>query len=92
MFLVSAKEVGFNVSEWICPDGYNEEGTCFDLFTTDDSSRLGFISTANISSNWWLRSTWSRGSYDFHSVSKLGTANYSSSSATYVVVPAFVIG
>ena len=91
MFLASAKEVGFNVSGWTYPDGCNAEGTCFDLFTTDNSSRTGFMSTANISSSWWLRSA---GSYDtrgFYYV--LTTGDYSDLNALYanVVVPAFVI-
>ena len=92
MFLASAKEVGFNVSTWTYPDGYNAEGTCFDLFTTDASSRTGFMSTANISSLWWLRSAYSYYAGDFFSVYTDGYNSYSIANNTRVVVPAFVIG
>lgn len=92
MFLASAKEFGFNISGWAYPDGYNAEGTCFDLFTTDASSRTGFMSMANISSIWWLRSACSN--YTSNFCIMLANGYYSSSTAdhAYAVVPAFVIG
>ena len=92
MFLASAKEVGFNVSEWTYPDGYNAEGTCFDLFTNDNSSRAGFMSTAKISGFWWLRSAYSDGTSYFCYVFTHGGNNYGNTYSTRVVVPAFVIG
>ena len=92
MFLASAKEVGCNVSGWIYPDGYNAEGTCFDLFTTDMASRTGFMSTANISSDWWLRSAYSDRTAYFYTVRNGGGSDWFAANSTRVVVPAFVIG
>jgi hypothetical protein len=92
LFLSSAKEVGFNTSGW-SSNRYDAEGTCFDLFTTDDSSRTGFMSTAHMSSSvWWLRSA---GSYSYNSFSVVNTNGlYDAYRAkmSSVVVPAFVIG
>ena len=89
LFLASYKEVGYTVS-----GGYQfaAEGTCFDLFTSDNSSRKGFMSTANISSAWWLRSAFSYSAYSFYFVSPTGNNNGNSANMTRVVVPAFVIG
>jgi hypothetical protein len=92
IFLASAKEVGLNVSEWPYSDGYMAEGTCFDLFTTDNSSRKEFMSTTSISYYWWLRSARSNSTHSFCIV--VTTGYYSSNTAdySYEVVPAFVIG
>ena len=88
MFLASSNEVGFSIAGY----QYAAEGTCFDLFTYDASSRTGFISTANISSSWWLRSAYSTNTSAFCSVST-GGSNYGyHATSTYAVVPAFVIG
>ena len=92
MFLASAKEVGFNVSGWTNPNGYVAEGECFDLFTTDNSSRTGFMSTANISSYWWLRSAGSYRANYFYGVSTSGVNDYYYANTASAVVPAFVIG
>ena len=94
MFLASYKEVGFT-SELTgkYATGYNAEGTCFDLFTSDNASRTGFMSTANISSNWWLRSAYSRKTDRFYNVyadGNISTNGYATN--TYLVVPTFVIG
>ena len=88
LFLASSKEVGFNLSGY----QYAAEGTCFDLFTTDASSRTGFMSTANISSTWWLRSAYSDSAGSFYLVATVGDDNYTGASITYAIVPAFVIG
>ena len=92
MFLASYKEVGFTSNlTGKYATGYNAEGTCFDLFTSEDSSRKGFANTANISSYWWLRSTYAGGVSNFHCVvngfDTQNAANYS-----YIIVPVFVIG
>ena len=92
MFLASLKEVGFNLSELRYPDGYNAEGTCFDLFTTDDSSRAGFMSTANISYYWWLRSAISTSTSNFYTVLTTGINYGNPAHSAIAVVPAFVIG
>ena len=92
MFLASAKEVGFNVSGWTNPNGYVAEGECFDLFTTDDASRTGFMNTANISSDWWLRSARSVYTTTFYTVAADGSDNINLATASWAVVPAFVIG
>jgi hypothetical protein len=92
MFLASVREVGFDVSGWTKPDGYMAEGTCFDLFTTADSSRTGFMSKANISSYWWLRSANTAYDQTFWAVYTSGVSTISGSQGECVVVPAFVIG
>ena len=93
MFLASYKEVGLtiNLSDTYS-DGYNAEGTCFDLFTSYDSSRTGFMSKANISDSWWLRSAYPYGPGMFSSLHTSGTDGSSSAKNTFVVVPVFVIG
>ena len=92
MFLASAKEVGFNVSGWTNPNGYVAEGECFDLFTTDRSSRTGFMSTANISPYWWLRSAYSYTTDCFYIVYTDGSIAGCKVYYTSAVVPTFVIG
>ena len=93
MFLASAKEIGFTKSglPGISTEGYNEEGTCFDLFTSDNSSRTAFMSVINISSSLWLRSAHSTNTYYFYGVDTDGNAANLSADSTRVVVPAFVI-
>ena len=88
LFLASSKEVGFNLSGY----QYAAEGTCFDLFTTDNSSRTGFMSTANISSSWWLRSAYSTYASFFCSVSTTVSSTADIANYANAVVPAFVIG
>ena len=88
LFLASTREVGFNLSGY----QYTAEGICFDLFTTDNSSRKGFVGTANISSYWWLRSAYSSNTRAFCSVGTNGFFNSYAADITHVVVPAFVIG
>ena len=88
LFLASSKEVGYSFSDY----QYAYEGPCFDLFTTDDSSRRGFISTANISSGWWLRSAPSAYTYAFFYVPTGGYNRGDGAAYIYGVVPTFVIG
>lgn len=88
MFLASSKEVGFVLSGY----KYAAEGTCFDLFTNDNSSRTGFMSTANISDIWWLRSASSGSTDGFYGVYTSGHFNFDNAPSADVVVPAFVIG
>jgi hypothetical protein len=87
MFLASAKEVGITFSRY----QYDAEGTCFDLFTTDNSSRTGFMSTANIS-YFWLRSAMSYYTYAFCRVNPSGNGSNPDATYTCTIVPAFVIG
>jgi hypothetical protein len=93
MFLASHKEVGFrnNLFGTYGPV-YNAEGTCFDLFTTDNSSRAAFASTANMSSVWWLRTADHSYSSFFYEISPNGSCGSVYPSYTFVVVPVFVIG
>ena len=93
MFLASYKEVGLtDMLTDTYGDSYNAEGTCFDLFTSYDSSRTGFMSTANISDSWWLRSAYSYAPGAFSSIHTSGRDGCSSAKNTFVVVPVFVIG
>jgi hypothetical protein len=92
IFLASAKEIGCDVSGWNFPDGYMAEGICFDLFTTSDSSRIGFMSTANVSSIWWLRSANADYYGYFQSIVANSHWSYNKATTACVVVPAFVIG
>jgi hypothetical protein len=84
LFLASSKEVGFALSDY----QYDAEGTCFDLFTTDNSSRTGFMRKTA----WWLRSAYSNTNNYFHFVNASGYCDGNLSYGTYTVVPAFVIG
>ena len=93
LFLASYKEVGLTSSlTGTYADGYNAEGTCFDLFTDDNSSRTAFMSTANISDGWWLRSAYSTNTTYFYSVDKDGNSDIVKARNTSAVVPVFVIG
>ena len=91
MFLASAKEVGINASALINPKGYVAEGECFDLFT-DDSSRTEFMSTANISIRWWLRSAVSSENNYFLYIDTDGHQIVEHATGSLAVMPAFVIG
>jgi hypothetical protein len=62
------------------------------LFTAEDFSRTGFMSKANISDSWWLRSASSDLDYFCFYVYTSGIAALSGSQGECVVVPTFVIG
>ena len=90
MFLASLKEVGFNFSGY----QYDAEGAVFDYFSAGTrAARASFATLANISSNWWVRSADSIGTFGFYNVSTAGgSGDYLNATYTYAVVPAFVIG
>ena len=93
MFLASYKEVGFtNSLTGTYAAGYNAEGICFDLFTADNTSRTKFMSTANISSTWWLRSAFSVFGTNFYNVITTGSGGNLGVDGVRIVVPVFVIG
>jgi hypothetical protein len=94
LFLASYKEVGLTSNlTGTYADGYNAEGAKFDLFV-DQTARANFASSdmANISSGWWLRSATSSTANDFYGVRTNGNSGNNYATATYAVVPAFVIG
>jgi hypothetical protein len=91
VFLVSMKEMGFNVSEFQYAQAYNDEGVCFDLFTVDDSTRAEFAVIANISNLWWSRSMSVYGD-TYYYIAKDGYKSYNRDNISFFIVPAFVIG
>ena len=91
VFLVSMKEMGFDVSEFQFAQAYHAEGVCFDLFTVDDSTRAEFAVIANISNLWWSRSMGYYGD-TYYYIAKDGYKSYSRDNTSRFIVPAFVIG
>ena len=92
LFLASAKEVGFTVSEWTNPNSYINEGDCFDFFTGNTSARISFMNTIGIASNWWLRSANSSYPSSFKDVTASGGNGSVVANETCLVIPCFVIG
>ena len=94
MFLASYREVGYTsrLNSTMYGPGLSAEGKCFDLFTDDNSSRTTFMSMANISDRWWVRSAFAGSTTYFCNVYKFGSCDNFFADSTYVIVPAFVIG
>ena len=88
IFLLSAAEVGFEVSFWEHAGAYEAEGTRLDFFDNTWNSRSNVTSTLT----WWLRSADSDNDDCFHVVTAEGAESSSVASYANAVLAAFVIG
>ena len=89
LYLLSTKEVGFNISD----DSAKDETRKLDYYSGGDTLRIKYNYGMTTSYYWWLRSASSNLTNTFYGVDNYGSSNsnYASSTA-YGVAPAFRVG